>query len=106
MSEQERRDPRHLAAAEITYENRGVDFEGRIGDISAGGFYIDTLHPLPEGSVIRFQFVPPGAEEGEVISGEGVVAWTQKMLGMGIRITAMPEEDRKRLTDFLSKSQP
>lgn len=103
MDEAKRLDSRTPVSAEITYEHKGLSFNSRMADLSTGGFYIDTIHPLPESSVVRFRFALPGDDSEIPVSGEGVVAWGRRMQGMGIRITGMSEEDRKRLEDFLSR---
>lgn len=105
MQDKKRKGSRLATVAEISYEHKGLPFNDRIADLSSGGFYIDTIHPLPENSVISFRFVLPGDELETLVSGEGEVAWTQKMQGMGIRITRMSDEDRKRLENFLSRSR-
>jgi len=103
MDDKKRKSFRLEVVAEIGYEHKGVQFNDRIADLSSGGFYIDTLHPLPEKSVISFQLALPGEESRTPVSGEGEIAWIQKMQGMGVRITRMSDENRTRLEDFLSR---
>ncbi|MBN2198739.1 MAG: PilZ domain-containing protein [Candidatus Aminicenantes bacterium] len=103
MEDITRKGARVAVVAEISYEHKGVTFNDRITDLSAVGFYIDTLHPLPENSRISFTLVLPGDGDGTPVSGEGEVAWIQKMQGMGVRITRMPDEDRTHLENFLSR---
>ncbi|MBM3298092.1 MAG: hypothetical protein FJY83_10910 [Candidatus Aminicenantes bacterium] len=105
MDAWERKDARLPTAAEVSYEHRGLLFNDRIADLSSSGFYIDTLHPLPQRSIISFRFVLPGDASETPISGEGEVAWIQSMQGMGIRITRISEEDRRRLESFLAGSK-
>ena len=101
MEDIKRKENRLTAIIDINYEHKGYQLTGRVEDLSSGGFFIDTIHPLSDNSTITFQFVLPGDSSGAPISGEGEVAWTQKMQGMGIRITKMSDDDRKRLEDFL-----
>ncbi len=105
MENRKRKDTRAAASVEISYEHRGHCLNDRIADLSSGGFYIDTIHPLPENSVISFRFALPGDESETPVSGEGEVAWIQRMQGMGIRITRMSDEDRKRLEAYLARSE-
>lgn len=103
MEDKKRKGFRLEVAAEIGYEHNGIQFNERIADLSSRGFYIDTLHPLPEKSVISFRLALPGEESGTPVTGEGEVAWAQKMQGMGVRIARMSDEDRTRLENFLSR---
>ena len=102
MPENGRKAPRFAESVDITYEHEGLRFEGRISDLSTGGFFIDTLNPLPVGSTITFRFCLTGRGGETAVVGEGVVAWATLFQGMGIRITWISEEDRKKLDDFLS----
>jgi uncharacterized protein (TIGR02266 family) len=104
MDREKRRSARSSAVAEVSFEHKGMHFQGRINDLSYGGLYIDTINPLPEGSAVSFQFSLPGDESGIPISGEGRVAWMVHMQGMGIQITRLSDDDRDRLEAFLSRS--
>lgn len=104
MEDIKRKEIRLAAVIDINYIHKGYQMTGRVEDLSSGGFFIDTIHPLSENSSISFQFILPGDTSETPLSGEGEVAWTQKMQGMGIRITKMSEDDCKRLEDFISRS--
>lgn len=101
MGEDKRDNLRHFAFTEVSYEHRGLQFQGRISDLSQGGFFIDSINPLPEGSLISFQFSLPGDESEIPITGEGRVAWKRPMQGMGISFTQLSDMDRERLKNFL-----
>jgi len=98
-----RRDARSFAVAEVSFKHKGMDFHGRINDLSSGGMYVDTINPLPEGSSISFQFGLPGDESGNPISGEGRVVWMVHMQGMGITFTRLSDDDLDRLMAYLSR---
>lgn len=104
MEDIKRKEIRLATVVDINYIHKGYQMTGRVEDLSSGGFFIDTIHPLPEHSTIIFRFVLPGDKSETPISGEGDVAWTLKMQGMGIRITKMSDDDRKKLEDFLSRA--
>lgn len=101
MAEEKREKPRGASLAEVSFEHLGVSFEGRIADLSEGGFFIDTLNPLPEETVITFRFHLPGAESETPLTGEGRVAWMHPFQGMGVSFTFLSDEDRERLSRYL-----
>jgi hypothetical protein len=103
MDGEKRQGPRSLAIADVTFDHKGMRFQGRINDLSPGGMYIDTINPLPESSFISFQFSLPGDESGRPIEGEGRVVWMAHMQGMGIIFARLSDEDRGRLKAYLSR---
>jgi uncharacterized protein (TIGR02266 family) len=92
---------RHFAVTEVSYEHMGLQFQGRISDLSQGGFFIDSINPLPDGSLISFRLSLPGDESEIPITGEGRVAWKRPMQGMGISFTRLSDADQDRLKTFL-----
>ena len=92
MKEDKREKPRNLSLTEVTFEHEGMSFQGRVSDLSEGGFYIDTINPLPVGTTIGFRFFLPGMGPDALIIGEGTVAWQRRHLGMGVRFIALDEE--------------
>jgi len=101
MVDEKRNSVRHAAITELTYEHNGVQFQGRISDLSQGGFFIDSINPLREGSLISFRFSLPGDESMIPITGEGRVAWVLPLQGMGICITRISAVDQTRLKSFI-----
>jgi hypothetical protein len=102
MGDEKRQDSRSFAITDVTFDHKGMHYQGRINDISQGGLYIDTINPLPEGSFVSFQFRLPGDESGGPISGEGRVVWMIHMQGMGISFNRLSDEDQVRLKTYLS----
>lgn len=102
MPDNGRKAPRRAKSVEVTYEHEGLRFDGRISDLSIGGLFIDTLNPLPVGSIITFRFCITGRGGETAVLGEGVVAWESRFQGMGIRFTWISEEDRNKLAEYLS----
>jgi hypothetical protein len=87
MESERRKWPRYpfIAAAEIRESQSGSLLRARTSDISANGCYIDTINPLPQGSVVSIQI----NHEGESFSAKGVVAHLQPNMGMGITFIAL-----------------
>jgi len=73
MNREKRSDDRRATITDMTYEHLGVRSQGRMSDLSPSGFFIDTINPLPEGSLISFRFVLPGDDSQMPTSGEGTV---------------------------------
>ena len=74
----DKRDGRRQASiTDVSYEHLGLHFQGRISDLSEGGFFIDTINPLPEGTVISFRFNFPGDKTEIPVKGEARVVWQQ-----------------------------
>lgn len=103
MDSEKRQGARSIAIAEVSFDHKGMNFHGRINDLSLGGMYIDTINPLSEGSSISFRFNFPGDESSSPIAGEGRVVWMVHMQGMGIRFTRLSDDARDRLKAYLSR---
>ncbi len=103
MTGEKRVKPREMSLTEVSYDHDGLHFEGRISDLSEGGFYIDTINPVSEGSLITFRFSLPGEGPDIAVVGEGRVAWQRPLQGMGISFTWLSDEDRNRVKAFLSR---
>ncbi len=101
MVEEKRDGKRQVAITELVYEHNGLQFQGRISDLSEGGFFIDCLNPLRKGSLISFRFSLPGDKSRIPITGEGRVAWVLPLQGMGIHITRLSAMDQNRLKSFV-----
>jgi hypothetical protein len=103
MDKEKRSSHRRPSFAEVTYVHLGVQCQGRLSDISTAGLFIDTINPLPEGSLLAFRFVLPGDNPEVPITGEGTVAWLRPMEGMGIRFRRLAPVDEARISAFLSR---
>ena len=101
MIAEKRNGVRQAAVTELSYDHNGHQFQGRISDLSEGGFFIDSLNPLREGSLISFRFSLPGDKSRIPITGEGQVAWVLPLQGMGIRITRLSAMDQSRLKSYI-----
>jgi uncharacterized protein (TIGR02266 family) len=70
-------------------------------NISDGGIFIETSHPLPVGAPIVIRFAPP--KGGATIEMEGTIAWVNPLRdgddnpnpGMGIRWNGLTAKQRK-----------
>jgi|SRR5215467_1198866 len=70
-----------------------------VRDLSFGGLFIETLSPLPLGTVATIDFLVP---EGQ-IRADAVVRHVRPTCGLGLKFTAMPEADRPRLGMLITR---
>jgi len=76
-------------------------------NISNGGIFIETKHPLPMGAHLVIRFQP--AEDEEELQLDGEVMWVNPWVegdsnpnpGMGIRFENMSEEERKTVASIV-----
>ncbi|HTT34125.1 MAG TPA: PilZ domain-containing protein [Methylomirabilota bacterium] len=82
MDQERRRSPRvsFIAAAEVHAESNSSRLDARISDISAAGCYVDTVNPLPDGTVVRVKIF----NEAQVFEASGTVVYSHTHLGMGL----------------------
>ena len=75
-------------------------------NISKGGIFIETRHPLPLGATLVVRFQPPGGQEIEV---EGEVVWVNSWHegaenpnpGMGIEWRKLAENHRELIAGLV-----
>ena len=70
-----------LAAAELTESTFGARLKASTRDLGFHGCYLDTINPLPRGTMITIQITC----QGEVFVAWGVVAHSQPNMGMGVK---------------------
>ncbi len=96
-----------------------VDYRGANGnylfdfckDLGAGGIFIQTDAPLPQGSEINLTFSLPNSKK--VLATKGTVIWVQEPIkdrndltpGMGIQFSNFASDDRKLLEDFVASKK-
>ena len=62
MVSERRRSPRYpfFAAAELTESTSGARLEAATSDLGSNGCYLDTMNPLPQGTIINIQITYQG----------------------------------------------
>ena len=87
MESERRRWPRYpfVADAQVRESVSSTVLRARTSDLGANGCYVDTLNPLPPGSVITVQI----DHEGQTFVAGGVVAHVQPNMGMGLTFIAL-----------------
>jgi len=87
---------------EAYYLADGLSVPARLEDLSEGGAYLDTPHPLIAGAQVKVvvELAAPGREPRQFeIPAE--VAWAESGLGAGIRFLELSDEDRDYLRYFI-----
>ncbi len=93
---------------EVNYRTRMELLSADTENVSAGGMFIRTMYPLPEGTELNIQFAIP--EESIEFSVTGKIVWAVSMeesqdeseSGMGIKFVNMSREKLKILQDYIS----
>ena len=67
--------------------------------MSMGGLFIETLQPRPTGTVTRLDFL---VAEGQ-IRADAVVRHTTPGSGLGLKFTALSEQDRPKLAALITR---
>lgn len=72
MESEGRRRPRYpfIAVAQVTESQSGAVLEARTSDLGDNGCYVDTINPLPQGTVISIQIT----HQDQVFVARGLVA--------------------------------
>jgi len=103
-----RREPRVNAALQLRFKDpNGKRYDGMTGTIGTGGLFLESDHLYPVGSAIELEIKFPH-EPDEPVRAVGEVVWNRARMertihfpGMGIKFSAISEEDRKRLQSFI-----
>jgi PilZ domain len=67
--------------------------------MSMGGLFIETPQPRPTGTVTRLDFL---VAEGQ-IRADAVVRYTKPGSGLGLKFTALSEQDRPKLAALITR---
>ena len=99
-----RRYQRHKISFPVELRDERVNTPMRINatDVSGNGCYVETLLPLPVGTVLRIDFYM----ESERMSISAVIRTCDPNVGNGIEFTGLPPEGKQRLQSFLDKLDP
>jgi hypothetical protein len=99
-----RRYHRHKIAHPLEIRDERVNAPLRINatDMSGNGCYVETMMPLPVGTVLRVDFFL----ESERIKVTGVVRTCDPGVGNGIEFTGMPPDTKERVQAYLDSIDP
>jgi hypothetical protein len=99
-----RRYYRHKIAHPLEIRDERVNAPLRINatDMSGNGCYVETMMPLPVGTVLRVDFFL----ESERIKVTGVVRTCDPGVGNGTEFTGMPPDTKERVQAYLDSIDP
>lgn len=83
MEQNTRREPRYpfIASAELLEEQSGSRMDTRISDLSFSGCYVDTINPLPGGTLVQLRIFT----ETHSFEAPATVVYSHAHLGMGMK---------------------
>jgi hypothetical protein len=83
MEQKQRCEPRYpfIASAELLEDNSGARMSSRISDLSLKGCYVDTVNPLPDGTLVHLRIFT----ETHAFEAPATVVHSQAFLGMGMK---------------------
>jgi hypothetical protein len=83
MEDERRRIPRYpfIASAELLEENSGSRMDTRISDLSLSGCYVDSINPLPDGTLVHLKIFA----ESHSFEAPATVVYSHMHLGMGMK---------------------
>ena len=76
----------------------GREERSRVRDLSLGGLFVETAKPTAVGASVKLYFL---VQEGQ-IGAEAVVRHV-KSGGLGLKLSAMGDEDQKRLKALITR---
>jgi hypothetical protein len=76
------------ATADIVEPRSNTHINGRTSDLGQGGCYVDTLSPLPAGTVVKIRI----SRENHSFEAEAKVSYSVVGMGMGLAFTAVHRE--------------
>jgi len=99
-----RRWPRHKISFPIELRDERVKTPMRVSatDVSGNGCYVESIMPLPLGTVLRVEFFL----DNQRMTITGVVRTCDPGVGNGIEFTGMPQDSKERLQADLDGIDP
>jgi hypothetical protein len=102
MDETPRREPRYpfIASAELLQEDSGARMKSRISDLSLNGCYVDTVNPLPDGTLVHLRIFT----ETHSFEAPATVVYSHAFLGMGMKFREVPPKSEEVLRLWLPEA--
>lgn len=83
----------------VYWRCNGQEDVSRVLDLGAGGLFIQTQKSRPVGALVKIEFL---VQEGQIWA-DAVVRHLTPNRGLGLKFTAMPEEDRARFGVLITR---
>jgi hypothetical protein len=103
-SAERRVNPRHafVATTEITDSAHALRLSGRVTEIGRQGCFIDVVHPLPVGTMLKLRIT---CDQG-LFETRAKILYVQQGIGMGVVFVETPEDQLKTLEKWLVDLPP
>ncbi len=99
MNEERREEERVVKSLEVKWEGASGGYTSRVGDISTGGCFVDTLAPAEVGDVITLSI---RAHDGEWIPLRGEIVSYYPNVGFSVRFSFLTDEEVRQITQLLT----
>lgn len=83
----------------VYWQCHGREDVSSVLDMSMGGLFLETPEPKAQGVLTRLNFL---VQEGQ-IRADAVVRHTRPGVGLGLKFTALSEQDRPKLAALLTR---
>jgi PilZ domain len=83
----------------VYWQCHGREDVSSVRDMSMGGLFLETPEPKAEGVLTRLHFL---VQEGQ-IRADAVVRHARPGVGLGLKFTALSEQDRPKLAALLNR---
>jgi len=102
MEDERRCMPRYpfIASAELLEENSGSRMNTRISDLSLSGCYVDTINPLPDGTLVHLKIFT----ESHSFEAPATVVYSHTHLGMGMKFRDVQAQHQEVLRLWLPEA--
>jgi hypothetical protein len=90
-----------IASAELLEENSGSRMNSRISDLSLGGCYVDTINPLPDGTLVHLRIFT----ETHSFEAPATVVCSHAHLGMGMKFREVQPKSEEVLRLWLPEAE-
>jgi hypothetical protein len=100
VEHERRRAPRFpfIASAEVLAEDTGSRMSTRISDLSTSGCYVDTINPLPDGTLVQVKIFT----ETQKFEAPATVVFSHTHLGMGLAFREVQPSSQDVLQNWLA----
>jgi len=88
---------RHACLGGVQILHGGNLCWGRLGDISGGGAFIETVMPLPAGTTMQLRLTIAG----NILDLSAKVVWTIPQAGMGVSFVFVSTQEKDRITKII-----
>ena len=86
MEAERPRSRREIFFTEASIEGKSPSEQSRLTDIGLDGVFIDTISPLPVGTLLRLSF---GVGQEKYVTTQGIVVQSMPSIGMGIQFAGL-----------------